>query len=425
VLTREENDLLTQTGPGTPGGELMRRYWQPAALSEELPPDGPPRAIRLFSEDLVLFRDEEGRPGLLGIHCSHRRADLSYGRIEDGGLRCPYHGWLYDVGGRCLQQPGEPKGSTFKNTIRHLAYPCVEAGGVVFTYMGPGEPPLLPNYSFLTVPPDFRSNTKSIQECNWLQGLEGEIDPVHISFLHRFFKDRGAQDRAVPGGSRSINSLVGDDLAPRLEVEEADFGVRLYAIRETSDGDYYLRMNNFVYPNIGIFSAGRPKGDGYGVNWHVPIDDTNHWKYSWTHSRTSPLDPSEARGYATNSDLNPDYTLKRNKRNRYLQDREEMKTTSFLGMGLNFNVHDAYATEGQGEILDRTLEHLGYSDKPIAMMRKVLLRAIRELQEGKEPPHVIRAEADNHFPYLGGYTGLLGPTGEWQGVWKELAVYSS
>jgi phthalate 4,5-dioxygenase len=425
VITREENDLLTQTGPGTPGGALLRRYWQPAALSEELPAGAPPRHVRLLSEDLVLFRDEHGRPGLLGIHCSHRRADLSYGRIEAGGLRCPYHGWVYSVQGRCLQQPGEPKGDTYKETIRHLAYPCQEAGGVIFAYLGPGEPPLLPNYSFLTVPPDYRSNSKSMQECNWLQGLEGEIDPVHISFLHRFFQSIGPQQRSVPGGTRSINSLVGEDLAPRIEVEEADFGVRLYAIRETPDGDRYLRMNNFVYPNIGIFSAGRPRGDGYGVNWHVPIDDTHHWKYSWAHSRTSPLDPSEARGYATNSDLNADYTLARNRTNRYLQDREEMQTTSYLGMGRNFNVHDAYATEGQGPILDRTQEHLGNADKAIVLMRKVLLRSIRELQAGTEPPHLIRDAADNHFPYLGGYTGLLGPAEEWRTVWKELAAYSS
>src|SRR5262249_20513834 len=177
--------------------------------------------------------------------------------------------------------------------------------------------------------------------------------------------------------------------------------------------------------NIGIFSAGRPRGDGYGVNWHVPIDDTHHWKYSWAHSRTSPLDPSEARGYATNSDLNADYTLARNKTNRYLQDREEMESTSFLGMGRNFNVHDAYATEGQGPILDRTQEHLGNADKAIVLMRKVLLRAIRELQAGTEPPHLIRDAADNRFPYLGGYTGLLGPADEWRTVWKELAAYPS
>ena len=144
MLTQEQNDLLTQTGPSTPGGDLLRRYWQPAALAEELPPGGAPLPVRILGEDLVLFRDDAGRPGLLGLHCSHRAADLSYGRVENGGLRCLYHGWLYDVRGRCLEQPGEPAGSTFKDRISHPAYPCQEAGGIVFTYMGPGEPPLLP-----------------------------------------------------------------------------------------------------------------------------------------------------------------------------------------------------------------------------------------------------------------------------------------
>src|SRR5256712_13200560 len=137
-MTPEENELLTRTGPGPPCGELMRRYWQPAALSEELPVGGAPLSIVLFGEELVLFRDEQGRVGLIGLHCSHRGADLSYGRLEDGGLRCIYHGWLYDVNGRCLQQPGEPAGSTFHEKIHHLAYPCIERAGLIFAYLGSG-----------------------------------------------------------------------------------------------------------------------------------------------------------------------------------------------------------------------------------------------------------------------------------------------
>src|SRR5438874_9119546 len=152
MLTAEQNALLTQTGPGTPGGELLRRYWQPAGLSDELPLGGTPIPVRLLSEDLVLFRDEDGNPGLLGLHCAHRGADLSYGRIENGGLRCLYHGWLYDRAGRCLEQPGEPAGSTFHQRIVHPAYPCVERADAIFAYMGPGEPPEFPNYDFLTVP---------------------------------------------------------------------------------------------------------------------------------------------------------------------------------------------------------------------------------------------------------------------------------
>src|SRR5487761_1577021 len=152
MLTEERNELVTRTGPGTPCGELMRRYWQPAALSEELPPGGAPLPVRLLGEDLVLFRDEQGRPGLLGLHCSHRAADLSYGRLEDGGLRCLYHGWLYDIHGNCLEQPGEPAGSDFKSKIHHPAYPCHEIGGIIYAYLGPGAPPPIPPYEFIAAP---------------------------------------------------------------------------------------------------------------------------------------------------------------------------------------------------------------------------------------------------------------------------------
>jgi hypothetical protein len=229
----------------------------------------------------------------------------------------------------------------------------------------------------------------------------------------------------VVGGTRTANDLVSGDLAPRIEAEETDFGVRLYAVRETADGDRYLRLNNFAYPGLGIFSSQRPKGDGYGVNWHVPIDDTHHWKYSWTHSRSTALSPQEgSRGpYVANSGIRTDYTLERNLSNRYEQDRKEMEAVSFLGMGNNFNVHDAYATEGEGPIHDRTQEHLATGDVAIAMMRTVLLRAIQGLMDGVEPPLVIRREEDNHFPYLGGYTAVLDKSVDLKSVWKELAQF--
>src|SRR3989449_4616026 len=180
MLTRGENDLVTQTDRGTPCGELMRRYWQPVGLTEELPQGGAPLPVRLLGEDLVLYRDDQGRPGLLGLHCSHRGADLSYGRLEDGGLRCIYHGWLYDLNGRCLEQPGEPAGSTFYEKIRHPAYPCIEQAGVIFAYLGPDQAPLLPAYEFLTVPTENRFVGKLFSDCNYLQGNEGNQDPVHL-----------------------------------------------------------------------------------------------------------------------------------------------------------------------------------------------------------------------------------------------------
>ena len=185
MLSREDNELLTRTGPGTPGGNLMRRYWQPVALVEELPTSGAPLPVRVMSEDLVLFRDDSGELGLLGLHCSHRRADLSYGRVENGGLRCLYHGWLFDRHGRCLEQPCEPPAKRFCDKVRHPAYPCRERAGIIFAYLGPGEPPLLPAYEPLMAPAGHVLVTKIFHECNYFQANEGNLDPSHVSYLHR------------------------------------------------------------------------------------------------------------------------------------------------------------------------------------------------------------------------------------------------
>src|SRR5712692_8598889 len=223
MLSKEENDLVTQVGPGTPCGELMRRYWQPVALSEELLPGGAPLPVRLLGEELVLFRDEQGRPGLLGIHCSHRGADLSYGRIEDGGLRCIYHGWLYDIHGRCLEQPGEPAGSTFHERIHQTAYPCEEHGRTIFAYLGPGEPPLFPNYEFLLAPNEHVVATKRYHECNYLQANEGNIDLSHLSFLH-YMADGNRWGPAPTGGPLSHRGA-----APG--VESADIQLTPYGLR--------------------------------------------------------------------------------------------------------------------------------------------------------------------------------------------------
>ncbi|HLN88378.1 MAG TPA: Rieske 2Fe-2S domain-containing protein, partial [Candidatus Limnocylindrales bacterium] len=232
MITSEENQLLTQTDRGAPAGELLRRYWQPVALAEELPIGGAPLAVKILGEDLVLFRDDQERMGLLGIHCAHRGTDLSYGRIEDGGLRCLYHGWLYDIHGRCLEQPGEPGGGVNRDAIHHRAYPCQERGGIVFTYMGPGEPPLLPNYEFLNQPPGHCCVYKVYHDCNYLQANEGNIDPVHLSFLHRFLEHKEERYAGVRGTDTSHYNLIAKAQPPTLDVELTDYGVRIYSVRQ-------------------------------------------------------------------------------------------------------------------------------------------------------------------------------------------------
>ncbi len=381
-MATHEADILTHTDRGTPCGELMRRYWQPAVLSEELPPGGAPVPVRLLGEDLVAFRDDKGRPGLLGIHCSHRGADLSYGRVEDCGLRCIYHGWLYDIHGNCLDQPGEPGGGEHKDSIHQTAYPCIEKAGVVFAYLGPGEAPLLPNYEFLTVPEEQVFAIKLFNDANYLQGNEGNIDPVHLSFLHR---------------KMNTGELTARDLAPKIEVEITDFGVRIYTVRKAESDKTYLRVSNFIYPNLSSFPGGVGR-EGYSVNWHVPIDDTHHWKYTFTFDREQPLDKEVTR--RGRSDMSPDYKPTRNKANRYLQDRESMREQSYTGIGYVFQAHDLCVVEGAGAVQDRSREHLVTSDQAIVAARKLLLKAIQEVQEGRDAPHVVRDPKKNNFSHL-------------------------
>lgn len=416
MLTKTENDLLTQTGPGTPAGELLRRYWQPVGLSEELPPQGAPVPVKVLGEDLVLFRDEQGRPGLLGLHCSHRGADLSYGRLEDGGLRCIYHGWLYDARGSCLEQPGEPAGSTFRERIRHVAYPCQEKAGMVFAYLGSGEPPLLPAYGFISGPDECTFVHKYFHDCNYLQGNEGNIDPSHLSYLHHFLREDEAKlppgSFQTPAGSTvSANTLFGRDLSPRLEVEETDFGVRIFSVRNAAPGQKYVRVTNFVYPNA--FAIPLQGG------WHVPIDDASHWKYQVMRSPT-PLDRAKMKQDLLTT-MSPDYHHIRNRANRYLQDRQEMNTRSTAGLGPVFQNHDNWATEGAGPIQDRTIEHLGYTDKAIAMARRLLLRAIEAMQQGGEPPHSVRDPERNCFSHLVCLQKVVPDSVDWRTLWRKEA----
>jgi len=397
MITQEENDLLTRVGRGTPAGELLRRYWQPVALAEELPAGGAPLTVRILGEDLVLFRDDKNRPGLLGIHCSHRGTNLSYGRVEDGGLRCLYHGWLYDIDGRCLEQPGESGCGEHRDAIRHPSYPCEEKGGAIFTYMGSGAAPLLPNYEFLTVPSDRRYVNKIFHECNYQQANEGNIDPVHLSYLHRFFEVPQNRYTGVRNTEDSHYSLVARDVAPTIDVELTDFGVRIYTTRKQPSDNVYLRVSYFILPNLSAF-PGQTGGEGYSVNWHVPIDDAHHWKYTFVFSRDAALDKGMIE--RARSEVGTDYKLVRNRANRFMQDREQMKNKTYSGMGYGFQAHDLFATSSQGEIQDRTQEHVVSSDKAIIAARKLMVKAIRDMQDGGEPPHVVRDPEKNRFPHL-------------------------
>jgi phenylpropionate dioxygenase-like ring-hydroxylating dioxygenase large terminal subunit len=325
---------------------------------------------------------------------------------------------LYDICGRVLEQPGEPGGGANRHEIRHLAYPCQEAGGVVFTYMGSGEPPLLPNYEFLTVPAEQRAVTKIFYQCNYLQGNEGNIDPVHLSFLHQYLNEAEInRPRIVPGSAATDNALLGKDIAPTIEVEVTDYGLRIYTVRAAESSKSYLRVTNFIMPNLSAF-GGSTVGEGYAVHWHVPINDLCHWKYVFMFSRERAL--SQDLRNKNRADIAPDYRLSQQGANRYQQDRESMKTKTFTGMGLNFQAHDAFATESQGAIQDRTAEHLVSSDKAIVAARKLLLNAIEDVKLGREPRHRIGDPKANRFPHLMVISEVVPASTNWKEHAKKL-----
>ncbi len=402
MLPKEQNELLTRVGPGTPMGELMRRYWIPALLSEEIPaPDSPPAQVRLLGEELVAFRDTNGRIGLLGEHCAHRGTSLFYGRNEECGLRCIYHGWKYDVEGNVLDTPAEPGDSDFKTKIRHTAYPTREAAGVIYAYLGPRDKmPLFPDYEWMQVPVNQTYVTKCRMECSYLQGLEGECDSSHLSLLHQTF---------TPGPARAIWRL---DSAPRYETEETDFGLRLVATRSAGPGQQYVRLSSFVMPVFGCVPAGRPPGelDGYEIHMYVPYDDTHSWRYDLGFRRKRPVAEDEVH---RRKQIGPDHVRIRNAGNHYLQDRQMQKTVNYTGIE-DFLNHDACATESMGPIYDRSTEHLGMSDKAVIAVRKYLLAAVKTVQEGKEAPHMVRDPKRNRFPHIDCFAELMPADVRWR-----------
>jgi phthalate 4,5-dioxygenase len=401
MLSPEDNELLTRTDVGTPMGSLIRHYWVPALLSEEIPqPDCPPVRVRMLGEELVSFRDSRGRIGLIGERCAHRGTSLFYGRNEECGLRCIYHGWKYDVDGNVLDTPAEPGDSDFKKKLRHTAYPTYEAGGVIYAYLGPRDQmPLFPAYEWTQVPLEQTYVTKCLLECNYLQGLEGECDSSHLSFLHRAFTNERNQ------------SLYKSDTSPIYETEETDFGVRLIATRNT-DNQRYVRFSAFVMPVYGCVPAGRPTNelDGYEIHTYVPADDTHCWRYDIGFRRTRAISEDEVH---RREQIGPNYLRLRNARNNYLQDRQMQKTVNFTGIQ-DFLNHDACATESMGSIFDRSKEHLGVSDKAVIAVRKFLLSSVKALGENKAPPHIVREAKNNWFPHIDCFAYLLPRTVPWR-----------
>jgi phenylpropionate dioxygenase-like ring-hydroxylating dioxygenase large terminal subunit len=422
MLSAEQNDRITRVGPGKPAGTLLRRYWQPAALVDELSGPRPIKPIRLLGEDLVIYRDDEGRYGLLGRACPHRGTDLAYGRLEDGGLRCAFHGWLFDVKGQCLQTPAEPDDSNLCQNIHHKAYPVVERNGILFAYMGPGEPPEFPHFDCFVAPDSHTFAFKGMIDCNWLQSLEVGIDPAHTSFLHRFFHDEdpkqgygklfrdNSTDSEMP-----MTKIMRDFPRPRIEVEETEFGFRILTLREISAKNTHVRVTNLMFPNAFIIPMSREMTI---TQWHVPIDDRKHYWYAIFTSFGAPVDKDEMRRQRLELYELPDYIPRKNKTNNYGYDPDEQEHDTYTGMGADINVHDQWACESMGEIADRTQEHLGRSDKGIAVYRRLLRTAIDAVEKGEPPPILFDAGVAAKMTGPAAIDGI-GPTDDWQGYWQK------
>jgi phthalate 4,5-dioxygenase len=380
MLSREDNELLCRVGPGTLMGELWRGFWIPALMPSELPePDCPLVRIRLLGEDLVAFRDTDGRVGLVAENCPHRGASLFFGRNEESGLRCVYHGWKFDADGACIDMPNEPSESNFKHKVHVQAYETAEWGGIVWAYMGPKDRrPELPQHEWCGVPEDHRYLGKWIQECNWVQCYEGEIDTSHISFLHSGIDP-------IEGTSR-FRGLAAKDGAPRLLLKETDYGLTYGARRQTGNGDYYWRVTQFMLPDYSLIPG--PKWPRGGRCW-VPIDDHRTWVFAYTYNPDRALTDDELFPYTSGAQafaslIPGTFRTKANKDNDYLIDRQMQKTENFTGIWGTRN-QDTAVVESMGPIMDRTKERLGTADLAIITARRILLRTARRLQEGIEP----------------------------------------
>jgi phthalate 4,5-dioxygenase oxygenase subunit len=395
MLSPNENELLTHIGPCTSMGELIRQYWIPALMSSELPaPDGPPLRLRLLGENLIAFRTTSGKVGLLAHGCPHRGASLFFGRNEAEGLRCVYHGWKFDVGGRCVDMPSEPPDSDFKHKVRASAYPCHECNGIVWTYMGPREaPPPLPDLEPNLLPEAQVEMWTALRECNWVQALEGDIDTAHLALLHL---GGVSPDQVTPG---TFDYYTVYDRAPRYKVVETDYGTMYGAYRPAQEDTYYWRIAQFLFPFYTLIPTG-VLGEQILVRAWVPVDDhhTMFWSIAVPHTRSR----SDGRRSSTNGrpfpgtagkpEFLPNTTdwlgrwrLKANACNDYGIDREVQRTQSYTGID-GIHLQDQAITESMGPIVDRAQEHLGTSDAMIIRTRRRLLRAAIDLQEGIAPP---------------------------------------
>src|SRR5262245_14530958 len=386
MLRREQNDLLTQTGPDTTMGRMFRCYWIPALIADELPENEcPPVRVKLLSERLLAFRDTQGRYGLIDEYCAHRGVSLWFGRNEENGLRCPYHGWKYDVTGQCVEVPSEPVESGFCKKIKLKSYPLVKRGPVLWAYMGPPkQQPPLPEYEFASVASEQCFISRRLQESNWLQAMEGGIDSSHVSWLHR---GDLAHDPLFKGAKGNQYNL--GDARPVFEVVESPGGLYIGARRNAENGHYYWRITQWVMPSFTMIA---PRGN-HSVHGHfwIPIDDENTWTWSFDYHPMRRLTDAEVTAMRDGKGIHVKYVPGSyrplaNRDNDYLIDREAQKAGRTFSGVEGIAMQDASLQESMGPVVDRTKENLVSTDNGIIMARHRLLRAVKALVDKDVTP---------------------------------------
>jgi phthalate 4,5-dioxygenase len=381
MTTAAENELLTRVGPGTPMGGLMRNYWLPAMLSSELTADGDPIRIKLLGEPLIAFRDSNGKVGVMDHRCPHRCASLFFGRNEEGGIRCVYHGWKFDADGNCLDMANVPPHQDFKHKVHAKAYKTAERNGLVWVYMGdqskiPALPPIEP-----TLAPESELSIQFLhRSCNWLQGLEGELDTSHLGILHY-----GAVKKLTDlENQQQMNRYAVANRAPEYVAHDTDYGFMYAAYRPADESNTYWRLGQFLFP-FWAMPPINPFERNVLARAYVPLDDENtmivmlYMKKAYTHDRYARNDAlpgsSQVLRYLPNTtDWLGRWRVQENAQNDYMMDRELQRTGNYTGID-GITLQDQAVTESMGPITDRTWEHLAPSDVAINRTRRQLVRA--------------------------------------------------
>jgi phenylpropionate dioxygenase-like ring-hydroxylating dioxygenase large terminal subunit len=399
MLSASDNELLTRTGPGTPMGALFRRFWHPVLLADELSEsDGPPVRVRVLGEDLIAVRDTKGRVGFIAAFCPHRRASLFFGRNEQCGVRCVYHGWKFDLDGNCVDMPSEPATSTYKDKVSIKAYPAAEYGGCIWIYMGPPDKePALPHFEWARVPESQRALSRWLQESNYMQAVEGEIDSAHVSWLHSPLR---ASDSPFRG---RFDDAILTDGAPDLTIKPTEYGFCYGARRNAANARYYWRVTQWLLPTFSLIpSRVFPRG---GRCW-IPIDDSHISVIQYSYHPDRPLTDEEVKRTTQSPNVEPvRYRLPdgvtidicrdvRRAENDYLIDRKMQRTENFTGIEV-IRSQDTAMTESMGGIVDRTGEHLGTTDAAVIAARRRLIQMARDLADGIEPSEALRPEIYN------------------------------